>query len=43
MARDKALDRILKEMSATDREAFMELSYIAIMHEPDYAVSLSHD
>jgi len=24
MARDKALDRILKEMSATDREAFME-------------------
>ncbi len=43
MARDRALDRILKEMSATDRDAFMELSYIAIMHEPEYAVSMSHD
>ena len=55
MARDRALDRILKEMSATDRDAFMELSYsrcrlirgnnsyIAIMQEPEYAVSMSHD
>jgi hypothetical protein len=43
MARDEALDRILKEMSEVDRDAFMELSYIAIMHDPEQAISMEHE
>ena len=43
MARDESLDRILKEMSKVDPHAFMELSYIAIMHDPNYAVNIEHD
>ena len=43
MARDRALTQILKELSSTDPHAFMELSYIAIMHDPAYAISIAHD
>lgn len=43
MARDKALENILKELSRTDPRVFMELSYIAIMQDPEYAVNVEHD
>lgn len=43
MARDKALENILKELSKNDPRVFMELSYIAIMQDPEYAVSVDHD
>ena len=43
MARDRALTQILKELSEIDPRAFMELSYIAIMQEPEYAISLRHE
>lgn len=37
------MDRILKELSKADPRAFMELSYLAIMHDPEYAVNIEHD
>lgn len=40
---DEALNEILKELSLTDPRVFMELSYIAIMQEPEYAIELGHD
>lgn len=43
MARDRALTQILKELSEIDPRAFMELSYIAIMQDPEYAISLRHE
>lgn len=43
MARDKALENILKELSKNDPRVFMELSYIAIMQDPEYAISVEHD
>lgn len=43
MARDKALENILRELGRTYPQVFMELSYIAIMQDPEYAVSIEHD
>jgi hypothetical protein len=43
MARDRALTQILKELSEIDPRAFMELSYIAIIQDPEYAISLRHE
>lgn len=35
MAKDNALDRILKEMSEVDKDVCMEVRYFTIMHEQD--------
>lgn len=43
MARDESLDKLLKDMSEVDPHAFMELSYIAIMHDPEYAIEIVHE
>lgn len=37
------MDKILRDLSQVDPHAFMELSYIAIMHDPEYAVSIEHN
>ena len=43
MAKDNALDRILREMSEIDRVVCMEVRYLAIKHEQDKPVSTEQE
>jgi hypothetical protein len=43
MAKDNALDRILREMSEIDRVVGMEVKYLAIIHEQDKSVSTEQE